>query len=57
MYEPHGSDSKEQQERAGMEALNNIPIFFLPRFGGGGGGGGRERELFPKILGKNTIVT
>lgn len=45
MYEPHGSDSKEQQERAGMEALNNIPIFFLPRFGGGGGEG-EERESF-----------
>jgi len=26
MYEPYGSDSKEQ-ERASTETLNNIPIF------------------------------
>lgn len=62
MYEPYGSDSKEQQERAcTRKSSEQYSDFFLPRVEkknlNNKQTNPKEKEFFLKILGKDTIVT
>lgn len=61
MYEPYGSDSKEQQERAcTRKSSEQYSDFFLPRFEKTPSTTNKQtpqKKSFLKILGKDTIVT